>query len=437
MTVTGSSGETTDGDDGRDDPPSIDDPGGIGIDPDAPSRPPERLLPLGKPSVPPFQRAGGPHLWEVNVVRDLFLLGLLFGAIWLLVTLQAVVVPFVIAFVLAYLADPLVTAARVRFGWPRALTSGLLLAVLLALLAVVAGLLVPTLEDEVRRLVANGPAYLEVLRERYGDWLPGPPGFLDSGSGAAVDGSGSNGAGLSRSSNEGGRGDVETYVRVLGEAFEVVRGFLGVTGYLLVATVLTLAAFVLLSIRFPRLPSLRPYLPRSRREELWQLLRAIERVFAGFFRGQLVVAAFTTTVFAIGFALSGVPYWFLVSLIGGAFSIIPYGQMSGFVLAVGAKLLEHQASGSDFTAGGVWLDALLGPAIVYALMQSLETFLVTPWVQGSQVRMHPLLVFASVVAGGSVGGLLGVFLAIPIAASAKILLGEVVLPRLRALAEQS
>jgi len=127
----------------------------------------------------------------------------------------------------------------------------------------------------------------------------------------------------------------------------------------------------------------------------------------------------------------------MVSLIGGAFSIIPYGQMSGFVLAVGAKLLDAQATGADFASGAVWLDALLGPAIVYALMQSLQTFVVTPWVQGSHTRMHPLLVFASVVAGGSVGGLIGVFLAIPIAASGKILLGEVILPRLRLLAERS
>lgn len=393
---------------------------------DAPRRTPDLVAPPSpeaseRPSRPPFERRGGPHLWEINVVRDLALVAAVAAALWLLVVLQAVVVPFVIAFVLAYLVDPIVSQAQERFGWSRTLTTSLILGVFIAAAAVTAGLLVPTVQSELRRLVTEGPAGLQALRDAYGDWLPAPPSFL----GEPVPGPGPP------------SGDVADYAAILGEAFGVLREILGVTGYLLVATVLTLATFLWLSIRFPRLPSLRPFLPRSRRDQLAELIERIERVFAGFFRGQLVVAAFTTTVFAIGFTLSGVPYAFLVSLIGGAFSIIPYGQVSGFVLAVLTKLVEAQDASADLASTAVWVGILLGPTIVYAIMQSLETFVVTPWVQGSTTRMHPLLVFAAVIAGGSVGGVLGVFLAIPIAASANILLREVLLPGVRRLAERS
>ena len=149
----------------------------------------------------------------------------------------------------------------------------------------------------------------------------------------------------------------------------------------------------------------------------------------------MVVAFFTGMVFGVGFYAVGVPYWFLAAGVGGLFSIIPYGQASGWVLAVLFSLLEAQTQGGE---GDIqWLTVLAGPTIVYAIMQSLETFVITPLVQGSSTKLHPVAVLAAVVGGGSLGGIVGVFLAIPFVASGKILLQEVLLPRLRRWADEN
>jgi predicted PurR-regulated permease PerM len=134
-------------------------------------------------------------------------------------------------------------------------------------------------------------------------------------------------------------------------------------------------------------------------------------------------------VFAIGFSAVGVPHALVAALAGGAFSLIPNGQASGWILAVLFGVLERGGEAA-------WVTTLLYPSIVYAISQSLEVFVITPLVQGSYARLHPLAVLAALIGGASVGGVFGILVAIPLTACAKIVLEDAIEPALRRNANQ-
>jgi predicted PurR-regulated permease PerM len=74
---------------------------------------------------------------------------------------------------------------------------------------------------------------------------------------------------------------------------------------------------------------------------------------------------------------------------------------------------------------------LVIPAIVNAFAQSLEDYVLTPLIQGQVTHLHPIAIMLAIIAGGSLAGLYGMILAVPIAACTKVMLSEVVGPRLR------
>ncbi len=347
----------------------------------------------------------GPHIWEIRAVRDVFFIALAVGFFWLLLRAQSATIPVLIGFGLAYLADPVLKAAERRLGWSRGFSIALVLVVLIGSTVAFWVLVGPAVVDEVRQLSERLPRYRDILREQYGVELP-----------------------LERAI-EGAKRDPQKAADYVRPALSWIGGIVGLTTYTLIATVITLGVFTITAWSYERLPALKRYFPHSRRERWATTVGKVERVFAGFFRGQLVVAGFTTVVFGIGFFVVGVPYWFVAAVIGGLLSIIPYGQASGWVVAIALSVLEAELQSS---AGPVdWMRVLLGPTIVYAIMQSLETFVITPLVQGSSTKLHPVAVMAAVVAGGSLGGIVGVFLAIPFVATGKILMQDILLPRWR------
>ena len=353
----------------------------------------------------------GPRLWQIRWVQDLVgLLGLIFG-LWLLVQMQAAVIPVLVAFVLAYVLEPLIQQVESRFHWRR-LWIVLTLMLLMTLGFVGLGLLLaPTIVEEAKQLFSRLPEYMEAVRVRLGVRIPE---FKD----------------LVKRISELPAASFESGFGSAGKVVGTLTQILGITLSLVTASVLTTIIFAFFALRFPSLPSLEEYLPASQRAGLLHRFRQVEHIFSAFFRGQLVVAGFTTTVFSVGFAISGVPYWSVAALVGGVFSIVPYGQGLGWVLAVLFNALEASEPVN-------WLAILVPPTIVYMIMQSLETFVITPIVQGSSTKLHPIVVILAVVAGASLGGIVGAFLAIPLAAIGKTFLLELFLPWLKDWAAKS
>lgn len=168
----------------------------------------------------------------------------------------------------------------------------------------------------------------------------------------------------------------------------------------------------------------RKYVPTRGRERTFRLLRDIERVVAAFFRGRLIVCAACAALTYLGFILIGVPYAALFAILIGLATAVPFAGLVFLVPAVALHLAD----------GATPLSACLVVA-VYGLVQALETVALTPLIMGREVELHPVTLIIALLLCGKLLGILGLILAVPIAATVRILAREFLLPRLRGLAE--
>lgn len=338
-------------------------------------------------------------------MRDAAAIALILLCLGFTLEILSALAPILLGFFGAYLVAPAVHWLEHRGisrGWVVFLTS--VLATTTS--AVAFAFLVPRLVNEISHLQDRVPKYLEVIRAQ--------TGFDASQLWQAID-------------FKAALGALDSVQPLLG----MVGSVLGTTAYGMVFAVLLVTSFTVFNLELEHLPLLGKYIPKSQRERLEPIVQVVTEVFQGFLRGQLLVMLFTGTIYTIGFSILGVPYGVVAALVGGVFSIIPYGQLSGPLLAVLFNLLESEVTG-EFSVVHVFVL----PALVYAIMQSLESFVITPLVQGAATRLHPLAILACLAAGGSIGGILGVFLAIPVTASVWLVAKSHLFPAWRDWAER-
>lgn len=195
--------------------------------------------------------------------------------------------------------------------------------------------------------------------------------------------------------------------------------------FLLDCVLIPIYAFFL-TMAMPRIrETMRRYLPAQGHDRWVRLMHDIERVVAAFFRGRLIVCALCGVLIWIGFALAGVPYAALFGLLIGLSTAVP---LAGLIFLVPAGLLV--VMGGDET---IWrLSVVTG---VYVIVQTLEMTVFTPMIMGREVELHPVTLIIALLLCGQLLGILGLILAVPIAATLRILAREFLLPRLRSLAE--
>ena len=154
----------------------------------------------------------------------------------------------------------------------------------------------------------------------------------------------------------------------------------------------------------PHLPFLKP----GTREDVQYLVTEFIEIVVAFFRGQLIIAFLQGVLYAIGFAVIGLKYGFVLGLMLGFLNIIPYlGAMVGLAVTVPLAYLQE--------GGGVGLVALV--LAVIALVQLIEGYLLTPRIMGDRTGLHPLTIIVAIFFWGSaLGGILGMILAIPLTA---------------------
>ncbi len=168
-------------------------------------------------------------------------------------------------------------------------------------------------------------------------------------------------------------------------------------------------------------------LPHHKKSELIALLEQMDGVISGFIRGRLTICAVMVGVYTVGYAIVGVPAAWIVGPIVGLLTLVPYAAGAASPIAIILMLLEP---GDGLT--GSWWWAIAGPLLVLAVTQFLDDYILTPRIQGKTTNMDmPTILFAS-IAGGVLAGFYGLLLAIPAAACIRILLTELVMPRVKA-----
>ena len=172
------------------------------------------------------------------------------------------------------------------------------------------------------------------------------------------------------------------------------------------------------------------FIPDHNRDRVRHLIREMDRPVAGFVRGRLVISAILGTIFAIGWLIVGVPYSLALGLLVGVFCAVPYLSVIGVPVAV--TLLAVDQFSLPESERMVWWGILVWPTAVYMVGQSLDDWVLTPLIQGKVTNLNPVAIVVAVLAGGTLAGIYGMLLAVPAAACVKIILAEVVMPRIEA-----
>ena len=314
------------------------------------------------------------------------------GFFWLVGAFSEILLPFVAGMLVAYFLDPV--ADRLE-GWGMSrtaataiITAGFFLIFLIALVA-----LVPLL---VREVVAffiaaseRGKALIDAAAPLIADYVDG----LDA---ERIE--------RQRELVKQNLGQTLDLARTLVQ--RLIEGGLQLLNILSLLFITPVVAFYLLRDWDEMVARIDAWLPVGYAGEIRACLRDIDRTIAGFVRGQATVCLILGAFYGIGLHLIGLDFGFLIGLFTGLISFIPYfgmllGAAVGFAMAV--------AQFSDATP-------ILLVGAVFAVGQIVEGNYLTPRLVGGSIGLHPVWVMFALLAGGVVLGLLGVMIAVPVAA---------------------
>jgi predicted PurR-regulated permease PerM len=134
--------------------------------------------------------------------------------------------------------------------------------------------------------------------------------------------------------------------------------------------------------------------------------REIDRVLAGFVRGQMTVCALLGIFYGVGLSLIGLDFGLVIGLGTGLISFVPYfGMLVGFVAGIGVALAQFDG----------WQPVAM-VAAVFIVGQFVEGNFISPRLVGGRVGLHPVWMIFALMAGAALFGFLGILLAVPAAA---------------------
>ena len=151
-----------------------------------------------------------------------------------------------------------------------------------------------------------------------------------------------------------------------------------------------------------------PFLKSDTRKDLVYLFQEFLNIIVAFFRGQLIIAFLQGLLFAIGFTIVGLKYGFVIGLSLGFLNIVPY---LGNIIGLGTALPL-----AFFQDGGGLIRVLL-VLVVFAAVQMIEGYFLTPKIMGDRTGLHPVVIIVAIFFWGSaLNGIMGMILAIPLTA---------------------
>lgn len=303
-----------------------------------------------------------------------------------------ILLPFVTGIVLAYFLDPLTARLR-RTGVPRALAAILVLVAFMVAVVAVFLLFVPLVASQIGDLIQRLPDYTKMMQEHVAGLLSlletrlAPEDF--------------------EKIREGVRDSIGSALGATGELLAgVLKGGMAVFNFLALAVVTPVVAFYLMRDWDRIVARADDLLPRRHVDVIRHQVREVDRTLAGFLRGQVLVCTILGLFYGIGLTLAELPSGLVIGLLAGIVSFIPYvGTIIGGVLSIGLALLQFDE---------MWRVAIV--AAIFLTGQVLEGNVLYPVLVGDRVRLHPVWVIFALFAGASVLGLLGMLLAVPVAA---------------------
>ena len=150
------------------------------------------------------------------------------------------------------------------------------------------------------------------------------------------------------------------------------------------------------------------YVPERYRHNIQTLMSDLDKHMNGYFRGQALIAFIVGILFAIGFQIIGLPMGIAMGLIIGVFNLIPYMQALGIPPCILLGLIQSAETGRP-----VWVIGLCITA-VFVIVQSIQDLVLTPKIMGNVTGMGPAMILLCLSIWGSLLGIVGMIIALPI-----------------------
>ena len=322
------------------------------------------------------------------------------GVVWVVWLLAPILSPFVFAALLGWLGDPMVDLLEAR-RLQRNTAVVLVFSVMTLVLAIVAILLVPLLEQQLVTLVESLPNYRDWFVQTALPWIERRTGLQI----------------LSWLDPERLFQLIREHWQSAGGVAATVLGYVSRSGFALMGWLANIVLLPVLTFFFLRdwdllVERVGALVPRDHYDTVRRLARESDEVLGGFLRGQLTVMLILGVMYAIGLWAVGLNLGILIGLIAGLLTFVPYlGPASIVVFGGIAALVQY----------GDW-QHLAGVAVVFTVGQIIESYWLTPKLVGDKIGLHPMAVIFAVMAGGTLFGFLGMLLALPVAAVANVLL---------------
>ncbi len=336
---------------------------------------------------------------ENKINKQWYVLALVLLTGYLVYLLSPILTPFAVGALLAYLFDPLADKLE-KLKLSRTLSVTLVFFVISLIVFGVSLVLIPALEKQISSFIKNLPLYFDWLRSNVSPWLQSTFGIqtdiFDFNELTQ----------LLKTHWERAGGLAQTVLS------SVTKSGLLVVGLMMNFLLIPVVTFYLLrdwDIITERVSQL---IPRPYYSKVTQITQDANTVLSSFLRGQLSVMLALGVIYTIGLWIVGIELSLLIGMGAGMISFVPYlGTIVGLVAGVIAALVQF----GD-------INHIIYVLIVFGFGQLMEGFILTPWLVGDRIGLHPVAVIFSVLAGGQLFGFVGVLLGLPLAAVVMVLL---------------
>jgi len=305
--------------------------------------------------------------------------------------LSAVLTPFIVAMIVSYVLNPVVNMLNWR-KVPRTAAVLLIYAVFITSLTVILMNFIPIFMKQLNELNEHLPQ----VTMKAQNWLQN---VNDS---------------VPDSVREGIR---ESLKKIEQSVTQSIAAFISridstINVIFMILTVPFLAFYMLKDIQLIEKTAL-AIVPSTRRKQVVKLFVDIDRALGNYIRGQLLVCVIVGVLSYIGYWIIGLPYPILFASVAAVFNIIPYiGPYFGAAPAI-------------LMAATVSMRMVLFVIVVNWIVQTVESNVISPQIVGKTLHIHPLMIIFALLAGGYLAGIIGLILAVPFVAVAKVILQHV------------
>ena len=332
---------------------------------------------------------------EQPVVRSVFILSTIIFSVWFINELLAVLTPFIIAFLIAYLLNPLIVFLEKK-RIKRSLAALISILIILIFTGLAISFVIPPFINQIGNLLNNAPQKISEIEKffterilpelnRLGILYPDIQKTLSTEIPAKLQ---------------------SVLNGLLNGLLNIFSGISFIFNQIINLVVIPVITFYLLRDYDKISDTVVNLFSEEHRLTFKKVGDRINRIFGNYIRGYLIVSLINGTIVTTGLTLIGVPYAVVLGILSALLNFIPY---FGMVISLTIGFLVSVLSGLS----GI---NLIFVPVVYIGENILESYFISPKIIGESVGLHPLLVLLALFVFGYFGGLIGMLIGVPVTA---------------------